>query len=133
MTDQDIPSESKCPDCGAKPTTKSIQEVRLSDLGYKHRDVFLDCSNCSESWTHGVPIGEDGEDDLRCDSCESEYMRVHRVRVSRNAGNVDLHLKCPNCYYFKRTNRDTDSEGVALIGYDDITGGREDAEPYGYN
>lgn len=123
---------SNCPECGEDPTGDSIREVRLSDIGYKHRDVFLECDVCDNQWTHGVPIGEDGEDDLQCDSCESEYMRVHRIRVSRNADNVDLHLKCPNCYYFNRVSRGTDEEGVALVGYSDITGDREDAEPYGY-
>lgn len=133
MEEKPIPSESRCPNCRSKPTNESVTEHRLSTLGYKHDDVFLMCSDCQTQWTHGVPIGEGGENDLQCDSCLHEYMRVHRVRVNeRDLESIDLHLKCPKCVFFKIVPRDLDEYGVSLVGYPDITGEQSDAEPYGY-
>ena len=135
LTKQPIPSNTKCPYCGASPTEDSRVKDMLSDLGYTHDDVFLQCQECDEEWTCGIPIGEhDGKyaSSLFCDSCEERYMRVHRVNVKTYDDAVEIHLKCPSCYYFDRITRDVDDGGVALMGYPDITGSTDGADPYGW-
>lgn len=131
----EIPSESNCPSCGSEPTDDSIVERRLSDMGYLHEDIALECSECKESWWLGVPRGdyEDGED-LWCESCEDTWMLVHRVDpIAGGDDEIELHLKCPNpeCHHFKRVLREGDGRRV-LVGYPMITGSTEEAKPYGY-
>lgn len=136
---QSVPSDSSCPYCGSAPTDESQVEHRLSNIGYLHDDIQLRCSECDQSWICGVPIGEyDGEraDELFCDSCETRYMRVHRVELHREGDDeVVIHLKCPNqdCLHFDKIVRQPGERGVVLMGYPDITGEVEGAEAYGYN
>lgn len=91
-----IPSRTRCPACGGKPTEQSERDVRLSDLGYRHADQVFTCEDCGEKWTCGVPIGYGTElaDDLMCGSC-GEFMLVHRV-LTNEGQSVQLHLKCGN-------------------------------------
>lgn len=137
LTEQPRPSDSRCPACGAEPTDESVTEHKLSDLGYLHDDVFLECAadDCDETWVCGVPVGSSDEfaDDLWCESCDDEWMLVHRVLPQREG--VTLHLKCPSdtCNYFTTTTRDTDDSGRALVGYPIITGETEGAKPYGWS
>lgn len=136
---QPVPSDSACPYCGGDPTERSRRHHTLSDLGYLHDDIQMECSECGQTWPCGVPVGEydgPGGEDLFCSSCEKRYMRVHRINWDRQ-GRRDyfiVHLKCPNpnCYYFAKTKREPDSGGTALIGYPDITGDVENADAYGY-
>jgi rubredoxin len=101
-------------------------------------------------------------EDLYCDSCTDRYMQIHRLQVdfkgmaerlrqieeesgvaSINHMERDelaekinplltIHLKCPNCYYFKKISRTFDDRGVALMGFPEITGSREGASEYGW-
>lgn len=136
MREQPIPEKSRCPNCGEKPTDESVVEHRLSSMGYTHDDIRLECQNCSERWTHGVPIGTETEfgEDLLCDSCGSP-MLVHRIRIKDNL-QAKLDVKCPECKYFntlQREGRAHEVDGdVYLIGYPQIVGEIEDAENYGY-
>lgn len=138
MTDleaQPRPSEVSCPECGAAPTDESVRDHKLSDMGYLHDDVLWECQECEHSWASGVPVGSSDEwaDDLWCDSCDDSWMLVHRVQP-RGTDTITLHLKCPNeeCYYFTKTQRDLDDASRALVGYPQITGETEGAEPYGW-
>lgn len=137
---QAVPSDSMCPYCGGTPTDESVIEHRLSANGYLHDDIHMQCQDCSNEWPCGVPIGEIDDDysaDLYCDSCEKRYMRIHRVAPDWGAPGgrerVLLHLKCPNCFFFDKVIRDCGDRGVALVGYPDITGSRENAKPYGWS
>ena len=141
LEEQPAPSETRCPDCGAPPTEESKRDKQLSSLGYLHQDVRLACSNvdCGREWSVGQPIGEfdrpDLAADLACDSCEETSMLVHRIRVGAGVGGgLKLDLKCPNpeCHYFDQIVRDTDENGVALVGYPQITGRTDGADPYGW-
>lgn len=131
LTEQPLPADSRCPNCGATPTDGSIREHRLSTLGYAHDDIMLECSSCQNRWTHGVPVGEfdrpEMADDLRCGSC-GNWMLVHRVWT----GGVRIELKCPNCANFDRINRQSDANGCVLLGYPQITGRTDGCEPFGY-
>lgn len=134
LTEQPIPSETNCPNCGSSPTHESIVAHRLEATGYQHDDIRLECGDCGSRWTCGVPIGKELEygDDLWCDACDDSVMFVHRVRIRSGGDEVSVHMKCPNCYYFDTVLRETDDGGVALMGYPDITGSFEGADPYGY-
>jgi len=133
---QPRPTDSHCPDCGEEPTDESITKRNLSELGYTHEDVHLECRACATEWTCGIPIGEFDRPELaaelRCDSCDSEWGLVHRV--APHGSWVRLHLKCPgqDCVNFWRVKRTTGPEGRALVGYPQITGQTEGCEPYGY-
>lgn len=141
---QKTPEDSMCPYCGGDPTGESEVKHRLSAMGYKHDDVELKCSDCGETWPCGVPIGSyDGKRaaELFCDSCQDRYMLTHRVEPNwkkadeqgSDGWEVLVHLKCPNCYYFKRIRRSCGNRGVALMGYPQITGEiDEEASPDGY-
>lgn len=140
LDEQSVPSDSMCPYCGGEPTDESARRHDLSAIGYLHDDVHLQCEDCDSEWAVGIPIGEIDDEyaaDLFCDSCESRYMRVHRVaprwrRDDESDRKVLLHLKCPNCYYFDKVVRDCGPQGISLVGYPDITGSREDADEYGW-
>lgn len=136
---QPTPKADSCPYCGGDPTEESEAQHRLSALGYIHDDVHIECSDCGRKWVHGVPIGEfEGEraEELWCKVCRESYRRVHRVNVGGTnddgSVNIVLHLKCPNCYHFERKSRTTDTDGMHLVGYPDITGSTEMAKPIGY-
>lgn len=143
LNDQPVPDVPIfCPSCGGDPV-KTAEELRvehrLSAMGYLHDDQEPECSECGHNWTHGVPVGEfEGGDDLRCHSCRhdpglerDQFYRVHRV-VWQQGDDVLLHLKCPRCFLFTTAERQRDNRGVALVGYPDITGSTEDADPYGW-
>lgn len=144
LTEQDIPDSAKCPNCGAEPTEESVVEHRLSNMGYLHDDIWLECKECGydDEWLLGVPIGEyDSGDDLVCDSCSTPY-RIHRIKIvlrslGDNPEDIRLRLmcKCPNCNYYPKPfpTREVDKDGVSLMGHPDITGTTEDAEAYGWN
>lgn len=140
-----------CPDCGADPVytpdEKLAVQHRLSAAGYLHDDMTLRCSDteCRNQWTHGVPVdGFDGGEDLVCDSCKhdpecdhTQYYRVHRSELRdqptpESSGTVIYHLKCPRCYLFTTMEREVDNRGVSLVGYPDITGSMDGADPYGW-
>lgn len=136
---QPLPSETRCPECGAKPTEESVTRRKLSTLGYKHEDIFLECAaeGCETDWICGVPIGdfdrEEQADDLWCDACDETWMLVHRVRLMTEQ--IELHLKCPNeeCNTFGRALRDLDQDRrIALVGYPQITGDTQGCDPYGW-
>lgn len=136
----DMPTESKCPECGGEPDDESSRRYQLSAMGYLHQDVRFVCSDCEFKWSCGVPVdGSDEEPDfpgrngsLWCDSCDSAWMLVHRV--APKSANVELHLKCPNpnCHYFTRVRRKTGPNNHALVGYPQLTGNLEDCTAFGY-
>lgn len=141
LEEQPIPEDTTCPYCGADPTEETQAEHKLSNIGYLHDDIVLECSNdaCGEEWTCGVPIGspeDDTESDLWCDSCEKRFGRIHRVAPTEaDRGKIRLHVKCPNpeCRYFWRVKREYGPQQVALVGYPDITGQTDgDVAAYGY-
>lgn len=69
-------------------------------------------------------------------------MAVHRVELPLRSAKVyskyrdnpefKLHLKCPNCYHFKKVTRHADDSGIALIGDPRTTGSLDDADAMGY-
>lgn len=131
-------NDSMCPECG-EPSVDKV-EHRLSALGYLHDDQVNECPN-GHSWANGVPVGEfdrpEMAEELLCDSCGEGHMLVHRVRtgVTSIPTDITLDLKCPNpnCHYFKQIGRDLDeANNCALVGYPQITGKTEGADPYGY-
>lgn len=136
--------EAHCPKCGERATDESLTEVRLSELGYYHGDAHYECQECDNEWVHGVPVGrsEKFSDDLYCQSCEEEWYLIHRVvphvqvdfeEEDWTFNQIQLHVKCPNCYHFDRISREADEENRrVLVGYPQITGQTEGAEPYGY-
>lgn len=131
---QPVP-EVTCPFCGGEATEESVREHKLSNLGYLHDDIVMDCSECEETWTHGVPVGDNWSElaeKLYCDACEDRFQRIHRVDVARAPEEITLHLKCPACYYFKTVDRPVDKSNIVLMGYPDITGSFDDAEPWAY-
>jgi transcription elongation factor Elf1 len=134
LSQQERPRDSTCPNCGAEPTDESIRKRHLSKLGYRHEDIYLECTECDEEWIVGVPIGEfDREEDaadLWCDSCDETWMLVHRVRPM--ATTIELHLKCPHCLTFGTAARDLGERRIGLVGYPQITGETEGCDPYGY-
>lgn len=157
LTEVDPPENSYCPECGAPPTADSVVSHRLSNLGYLHDDVKFKCAN-GHSWVTGVPIGKSSLNiDLDCPSCNRERsgwlwrarswlinklggitenrLLIHRVRYDtdkRDKPVYELHLKCPNCYFFETQLRQGDEGDTLLIGYPEITGETEGAQAYGY-
>lgn len=157
LTEVDPPEDSYCPECGAPPTADSLVEHKLSNMGYLHDDVKFECGN-GHSWVNGVPIGESNLDiDYDCPSCNRDRdgwlwrarswlikklggdttnrLLIHRVRKDVNKRDepvYDVHLKCPNCYFFKTMVRKPDDGGTLLIGYPEITGQTRGAQAYGY-
>lgn len=137
---QPVPTDSRCPSCGGEPLLdregKQAVEHRLSANGYLHDDICLECEDCGERWTCGVPQGTyEGGGDLWCSSCGESWMLVHRLSRKGDIGDdeVTLHLKCPRCFYFDKTVRAFAEDNIALMGYPPITGNVEDATTtYGY-
>jgi uncharacterized Zn finger protein len=135
VEEQDVPDDGSCPECGAEIDDEQVVEHRLSTMGYLHDDVAMECDECGATWPYGVPVGDhEPEHDLRCPSCGHDYMRVHRVapRWEDDVRVVMLHLKCPECYYFEKQQREVGPHGKSLVGYPDITGSTDGAEPEGY-
>ena len=138
LAEQPTPETARCPKCGGEPNDAVTH--RLSNLGYSHDDQDLTCVDCGHQWTAGVPIGEFDRDDMAadlwCESCDDEWMLVHRVEFAPSgmprAPETALHLKCPNCYNWERVAREADGEHIALVGYPQITGTTENSTPYGY-
>lgn len=136
MEDQAFPEESKCPECGGEPSEESKRNKRLQNLGYLAQDIFPECEDCGNQWKIGVPIGEyEHGEDLWCDSCDSEWMLVHFVKLMERGGNkkYKFNLKCPNpdCLHYKTIRRESDPSGKAMMGYPPITGKEEGSEPVG--
>lgn len=133
LAEQPVPAASRCPECGGEPLPDRVVH-NLSAMGYKHDDIKQVCSECGHEWLNGCPIGEfdrpEYAADLWCDSCDETWMLVHRVAPKDRW--VTLHLKCPNCYAFDKARRSPDNRGIALVGYPQITGQTEGAQPYGY-
>lgn len=127
LSEQQVPQHAHCPYCRSEPTDDSVVKHQLSAMGYLHDDVRLECSECGERWTLGIPIGEGGYEDMWCQSCDSAYFGTHRVEWMRDAGKIvfRLHLKCPNCYHFKRVMRDPDDQHIALVGKPTLTGAQD--------
>lgn len=129
-----MPSASKCPYCGGEP--KHNPENVLGATGYTYNDVKFKCRECDEEWTCGVPIGEhDGTlaEELFCASCETRYGLPHRIKF-RSERVAEIHMKCPECFYFWKIRRETDKHNVILFGFPQITGSIEDADaPLGYD
>lgn len=140
--------------CGGAPEHDPLHV--LSAVGYKHDDVHMTCSDCEYRWVCGRPVGEyDGPlaEDLFCASCEERYGLAHHVELltedgenatdgnhyvhdDGEAGDIRLHLKCPNteCNRWWTTARTPDEDGVALVGYPEITGTIDDeTAPRGYD
>lgn len=138
----DMPTESRCPECGGEPDDESSRRYQLSSMGYLHQDVRFVCSECEFEWSCGVPVdkSEDEQDfpgrngSLWCDSCDQAWMLVHRVMPHSIGAGVRLDLKCPReeCNYFTRARRETGPNGYALIGYPAITGKIDGSTPFGY-
>lgn len=136
---RDVPDAAKCPYCGKKPGEEEQIKHQLSKNGYHHDDIHIDCE-CGEKYVLGRPVGENNDigQDLIC-GC-GRYMRVHRIGSIRPDTDteesrymVTLHLKCPDCNYFTKTQRWSDNDSCVLIGYPDITGEIDDStKPYGY-
>jgi hypothetical protein len=128
------PRDTRCPACGSPATDESITQAQLSDLGYLHKDVSYECTadGCTETWVHGIPVGSASAfaDDLTCGVC-GECFLIHRVVIQTES--VLLHKKCPGCFNFATTHRDTDDGGRALVGYPQITGALNPDKPYGYD
>lgn len=136
---QPVPDDTTCPYCGADVHDDNVVKHRLSAMGYIHDDIEMECDECGQTWPLGVPVGEfegDEAEKLFCSSCESRFMRIHRVAPRWNSDpdnrKVMLHLKCPNCYYFEKQQRDVGPNGRSLVGYPDITGSTDGASPEGY-
>lgn len=116
---QSIPERARCPECGGDPVDPSHT---LSALGYKHDDQQLQCIDCRNKWTCGVPVGELDEyywHDLVCQSC-SEMGRVHRIRPGD--GVIGLHMKCPECYYVWKVSRIIGEKNISIVGWPMTTG-----------
>lgn len=130
LDEQPLPP-TKCPECGGEPSDEIIH--RLSAMGYSHDDQHVVCVDCGHRWTCGVPIGEFDRPEMAADlECSCGHWRlVHRAQIT-DAGNVALHLKCPECYHFEIVSRETDADGIALVGYPQISGQTEGCDPYGY-
>lgn len=125
LEEQPIPSETNCPGCGASPTEESVLRHGLSDMGYLHDDIWLECQECENRWVCGVPIGEGGYDDLWCNSCDDNYGWMHRFEPWEDRDGEDcyrLHLKCETCNIFWHVKRYPDDNGLTLVGYPPITG-----------
>lgn len=137
LEEQPFPSESKCPECGGEPTAESKASHLLSVNGYLHDDRHVKCEDCGNDWQVGIPVGDGPKNDkLWCDSCDDEWMLIHRFDLDRSEDipYVKLHLKCPNCYYFKRTDKHMlDSDGIALTAYPPITGDVGGADEFGWD
>lgn len=137
----DLPTESNCPECGGSPDDESLRLSKLSDMGYVHQDVHYTCEECSCQWACGVPIdGPEEEPDipgkkgsLWCESCDETWMLPHRTKYL-DSETVRLDMKCPRpeCNFFRRVIRKTGPQGYALIGYPQIVGKIDGAQPFGY-
>lgn len=139
----DVP-EVTCPSCDGGPEVPLDTKRNLSDLGYLHGDIDLRCESCGHTWSHGVPV-EGGNSPmgelLRCHVCDGGPMLVHRITYNREmdregrdgAHLLTLHLKCPDCKYFRKVHRTTDRDGICLVGYPEITGDLDSASPRGWS
>lgn len=130
---QPAPDDARCPKCGGEPSDVSH---RLFAIGYLHDDQTMVCVECGHQWTCGVPIGEfdrpEMAEELECGACD-RYKLVHRVEPHDvYDGAYLLHLKCPDCKDFHTVRREPDEKGCILVGYPQITGQTEGAEPRGY-
>lgn len=124
-----IPEQASCPDCNEKPTDESILRSKLSDLGYEHEDVFLECSN-NHKWTVGIPVGVTKSKDWICPCCEGNLMPHFVYAVNKS---IFIRPKCQSCYYVpdEKIEIDTKVSGAqlrGLVGHHTVTGKRETAK-----
>jgi uncharacterized Zn finger protein len=125
-----------CPECGHAPTDDSVVESRLSNLGYHHEDVTLECSNCGHTWQHGIPKGDVDDDTWVCPACGGDFV-PHFVYVFPPKDEVRVRPKCQDCYYVpdKPIVMDVSNNGHSLrwfVGHHTVTGDKEDAKDNTY-
>lgn len=133
-TNQSIPEESCCPECGEPPSEDSIMRQNLSSLGYMHEDKFMECSACDNQWTIGIPHGQTDDDRWVCDACGGDFM-PHFVYVYPERGETHVRPKCQDCYWVPDVPITLDSvvedDRISVfLSHHAVTGDQEDAEPY---
>lgn len=126
----ELPQDSSCPDCGEEPTEESIVYSRLSDNGYKHRDVRLECSECETKWVHGIPRGETETEKWVCEICGGDYIpHFLFVNTNPNERTIKTRPKCKACFHVPEERIELDStfngENIrGFIGHHTVTGDR---------
>lgn len=105
-----LPSEADCPECGATPTDESIVRSRLSAHGYLHEDKFLECSECSNRWTLGIPRGEPDGDRWVCDGCGGDLI-PHFGSINLSEEVLQVRPKCRDCYWVPDDRIELDLSG----------------------
>lgn len=124
-----------CPFCGAKATEESIRDKNLSELGYKHEDVRYDCSECEETWVHGIPKGEYENETWDCDACEDGTYIPHFLFVNLSDKTIKTRPKCDNCFHVPREHIEMlskfNGENIrGFVGHISTTGDRDvESEP----
>lgn len=123
-----LPEQSSCPECGEAPSGESIVESRLSDLGYKHTDVKLECPECDNKWVHGIPEGENDTNEWVCDSCEGDLI-PHFGYVVVQESKIEIRPKCEGCNYVPDERIEVESRFNGdnirfFVGHHTVTGER---------
>lgn len=117
-----------CPECDEHATAESQARGQLSDLGYLHEDVRLECPNGHE-WTVGLPRGSDDDATWECPACGGDFV-PHFVYVFEDEARIKP--KCQDCYYVPDDPivLDVSNNGTSrrlFIGHHSVTGDRDNA------
>lgn len=124
-----------CPYCGAEATEDSIRKRELSELGYCHEDVRYDCSECGETWVHGVPRGEYEDETWECDACDNGVYIPHFLFINASDNTIRTRPKCNECYHVPRERIEILSKFNGdnirgFVGHTETTGDDEvDSDP----
>lgn len=136
MDHQPVPERACCPECGADPSHESVVRQQLSAVGYTHEDKRLECSECDNRWTCGIPIGETDDDTWVCDACGGDLM-PHFMYADADMERVRVKPKCRDCYWVpddpiilpaKKSNTRNGIVVRFFIGHHAVTGDVEAAD-----
>lgn len=136
-----------CVNCGADLPTETQISANLVALGYLHEDVHVDCGECGESHTFGIPRERETTEPPHCNCCGGrEYpykvdaytMRdrmdswgskgyTYNVKdIEEILKRIEIHWKCEDCWHFRKGTLDHLVNDVWLLGVDHLVGRRDD-------
>jgi len=114
-------ADRSCAKCGADISGLFERQDNLSDLGYLHEDVHVDCPECGHSHAFGVPVNRPTEEPPQCPCCQG---RVYPYKVNRNGspGLRNVHWKCEDCFYFQTMGPTHRDGSISYLGVEHLRG-----------
>lgn len=114
-----------CVRCGAQLPMESAVVGDLGYLGYLHNDVSVDCEECGQEHTFGVPVDSPVDQPPKCPVCGGRWF-PYKVDGHRGWPDIDVHWKCEECWYFENRSANHLTKDVYGLGLRHLEGRRQD-------